>query len=39
VAQEPMAFYLKWMSTFGKEFVERKVVTVCENLFLKSGYG
>ena len=30
-----MAVYLKWMSTSGNEFEERKMLVVCENLILK----
>ena len=33
LVKEPIAFYLKWMSTSGNEFVESKVFLVCENLF------
>ena len=35
VAQEPRAFYLKWMSTSGNEFVESKIFVECENQNLK----
>ena len=35
LVQEPRAVYLKWMSTSGNEFEERKRFVVCENLILK----
>ena len=35
LVQEPRAVYLKWMSTSGNEFEERKMFLVCENLILK----
>ena len=35
VVQEPRAVCLKWMSTSGNKFEERKMFVACENLILK----
>ena len=35
VVQEPRAVCLKWMSTSGNKFEERKMCVACENLILK----